>query len=630
MLFRDKSNMRYTTCMPELSVSQFQAITQMIRHLVLESTSQAQSGHPTSCFSAVELMSTLVFDGFFKAKLDDPKYPNNDRLIFSKGHAAPLFYALYSVAGVIPKDEMLRLRQFESPLEGHPTMRFPFTEAATGSLGQGLSIGMGMALNAKLDKLSYRTFVLLGDSEMAEGSNYEALALAAHYHLDNLIGIIDVNRLGQRGVTMYGHDTAEYEERVKAFGWQTYLVHDGHDFEQIKAAYRFALSHTGTPIMIIAKTMKGKGCSIWEDQENWHSKQLHGEQLQQCLAEIGAVDDNLMATIALPEELEPKGIGGADTIVDQAITIIEYKKYSTKEGVGIGVANAGYANESVVVLDAEVSNSTHSDVFQKRFPNRFFEMFIAEQNMVGAALGFSRRGKIPCVFTFSAFLSRAFDQIRMSQYSNPNIKFIGSYAGVSLGKDGSSQMGLEDMAMFRSVQHCVVLQPADAVAAASLARQAIDHNGNVYLRTFREPVEQLYALDEQFPIGGSKILRLSNRDRLTVIASGITVHEALKAHDQLSVEGIKIRVLDLYSISPIDRETLRKMAFQTKALLVVEDHYEAGGVAEAVRTALGKDAGKVHSLCVRKMPRSGTPEDLLHYEMIDAAAIIEKVKSIIA
>lgn len=612
--------------MPNLDLDHLQRICKVLRYDILTATTAAKSGHATSSLSAVELMATLMFGGFFRAKLDDPNFPNNDRLIFSKGHASPLFYSLYSVAGKVNQADLLKLRQFDSALEGHPTMRFPYTEAATGSLGQGLSIGFGMALNAKLDQLSYKTYVLLGDSEMAEGSNWEAIQLAAHYKLDNLIGIIDVNRLGQRGQTMYGHNIQAFEDRVKAFGWQTYLIHDGHDLKQIAEAYEFASKQIGKPVMLIAKTIKGKGCSIWEDQENWHSKQLSNEQLGQSLSEMGEFDRSLTAELRAPEEITPTY---TVTPIRTEQVQFEYKMYSTKEASGIAVQELGKVEPRLVVLDGEVSNSTHSELFKQQFPARFFEMFIAEQNMVGAALGFSRRGKIPFTFTFSAFFSRAFDQIRMSQYSSPNIKFVGSYAGVSLGKDGNSQMGLEDIAMFRSVQNCIVLQPSDAVSTLKLLEQAARVNGNVYTRTFREAVPIIYDNNEEFRIGGSKVLKLSNRDRLTVIASGITVHEALKAYETLAAEGIKIRVLDLYSIQPIDAEMLNKQAFQTKSLLVVEDHYEQGGIGEAVRTALGKNASKVYSLAVRKMPRSGTPDELLDYEEINAAAIVKKVKEII-
>ncbi|MEO8581194.1 MAG: transketolase [Patescibacteria group bacterium] len=613
--------------MPVLDLQKLQKVCRLLRADILSATTAAHSGHTTSSLSGVELMATLLFGGFFRAKLDEPSFSNNDRLIFSKGHASPLFYALYSVAGKVSEQELMRLRQFESPLEGHPTMRFPYTEAATGSLGQGLSIGMGMALNAKLDKLPYKTYVLLGDSEMAEGSNWEAIQLAAYYKLNNLIGIIDVNRLGQRGETMYAHDIQAYEDRIRAFGWQTYLIRDGHDLNQVSSAFEFALQQTAKPTMIIAKTIKGKGCSIFENKEQWHSKQLSEEQLGVCLNEIGEIDHAIVGEVNQPEEIQPQiSTGFFDA---QSRFQFEHKNYSTKEAAGITARELGKTNSQIVVLDGEVSNSTHSDLFKAEFPDRFFEMFIAEQNMVGAALGFSRRGKIPFVFTFAAFFTRAFDQIRMSQYSDPNIKFIGSYAGVSLGKDGTSQMGLEDIAMFRAVQNCVVLQPSDAISTMKLMQQAAAHFGNVYFRTIREALPILYDQDDQFKIGGSRILKLSNRDRLTVIGSGITVHEALKAYEILAAEGIKIRILDLYSIQPIDVKMLVSLAFQTKALLVVEDHYVQGGVAEAVRSVVGKHAGKVHSLAVHKMPRSGTALELLHYEEIDADAIVKKVKELI-
>lgn len=607
--------------------SQLTQLAKLVRYYSLVSTTAAGSGHPSSSLSATDLMVTLMFGGFFKADLEKPEYSNNDRLIFSKGHASPLFFSLYAAAGKVSEEEMLTLRKFGSRLEGHPTMVFPYTEAATGSLGQGLSIGVGMALNAKLDKLPYRTFVLLGDSEMAEGSVWEAMQLGAHYKLNNLVGIIDVNRLGQRGETMYGHDMESYRRKAEAFGWEAIVV-DGHNVEAISGAFEKCLKVTDRPVMIIAETVKGKGVSFIENKDGWHGKALSKDELTKALVEIGEVDKNVKGEVAKPESKEHKVSNAEQT------TLTEYpadKPVATRKAYGNALANLVVADSRVVVLDAETSNSTYAEFVKKDHPERFFEMYIAEQNMVGTALGFSRRGKIPFVSTFAAFFSRAFDQIRMSQYSNPNIKFVGSHAGVSIGEDGASQMALEDLAMFRAVSNMTVLYPSDAISTEKLVERATKHEGNVYIRTTRKETPITYSVSEEFPIGGSKTLRSSAKDVVTVIGAGVTLFEALSAYDELQKEGIAIRVIDLYSVKPIDIEVLKKAANETKAVIVVEDHYAEGGIGEAVRTGLDEVGAStlVHSLAVRKMPRSGKPDELLAYEEINAAAIVKKVKELV-
>ncbi|MFH1025355.1 MAG: transketolase, partial [Nitrospirota bacterium] len=427
-----------------ITIENLAKIAKLIRYYIISSTTAAGSGHPTSSLSSADLMTALFFSGIFRFQADHPEHPNNDRLIFSKGHASPLFYALWTVAGRITEQELMTMRKFGSPLEGHPTVTFPYTEAATGSLGQGLSIGVGMALNAKyIDKLPYRTFVLLGDSEMAEGSQWEAIQIAAHYRLDNLTGIIDVNRLGQRGETMYGHDLDAYRKRISSFGWKTMLV-DGHSLEEIIDTYKKALRVKNKPVMIIARTIKGKGFSFLEDKDGWHGKAPKKEEYERALLEFGIVDTSIREEIRKPLNRVP------EKIIPQKSLEFSYpqdKAVATRKAYGKALARIFPAFPDIVVLDAEVSNSTFSEIFRDQYPERFFEMFIAEQNMVGAALGLSRRGKIPFISTFAAFFTRAFDQIRMSQYSGPNIKFCGSHAGVSIGEDGPSQMGLEDIAM---------------------------------------------------------------------------------------------------------------------------------------------------------------------------------------
>ncbi len=601
-------------------------LAKLVRYYILTATTAAGSGHPSSSLSAVELLIGLMFGGTFRFDVAHPDNPNNDRLIFSKGHASPLFYALWAAAGAVREQELMTMRKFGSPLEGHPAMGFPYVEAATGSLGQGLSIGLGMAMNAKyLDRLPYQTYVLLGDSEMAEGSVWEAMQVAAKYRLNNLTGIIDVNRLGQRGETMYGHDLAAYEQRVAAFGWGT-LVVDGHALPEVLEAFAKARTPSDKPTMIIARTIKGKGVSFIEDKNGWHGKVLKKEECARALLEIGDIDYSLRGITATPEEARPQGI----TVRPAEENGYELNQpIATRRAYGEALIRLYPQFPEIVALDGEVSNSTYAEIFGSRYPGRFFEMYIAEQNMVGAALGLSRRGKIPFVSTFAAFFTRAFDQIRMSQYSAANIKFVGSHAGVSIGEDGPSQMGLEDLAMFRTLLGGVVLYPADAVATERLVKEAAKHRGLVYIRTTRKDTPVIYNNLEEFVIGGSKVLRRGEADRITVVGAGITLYEALAAYEELWKEDILIRVIDLYSIKPIDALTLKQAAESTKAIITVEDHYAEGGLGEAVRSALAGVPIPVHALAVRRMPKSGKPEELLDYEDISRQAIIKKIKELL-
>jgi transketolase len=599
----------------------------LIRYYILIMTTEAGSGHPTSSLSATELMACLLFGGAFRFDVSHPKYPNNDRLIFSKGHASPLFYALWAAAGKLTENELMTYRKFGSPLEAHPAVVFPYVEAATGSLGQGLSIGVGMALNAKyIDKLPYRTYVLLGDSEMAEGSQWESMQIAAHYKLNNLIGILDVNRLGQRGETMYGWDLEAYEKRISSFGWKTTVL-DGHSISETLGAYEEALRATDQPVMLIGKTIKGKGVSFIENKNGWHGKTLKKEECDRALKELGEIDKSVRGEISPPEDLRPK-----EPTPQKPLKKIDYpadKPVATRKAYGNALVRIFPQFPNMVSLDGEVSNSTYSEIFKEAYPERFFEMYIAEQNMVGAALGLSCRGKIPFVSTFAAFFTRAFDQIRMSQYSDPNIKFVGSHAGVSIGEDGPSQMGLEDIAIFRTLLNGVVLYPSDAVSTDKLVKESAKHYGIVYIRTTRKDTPILYNPDEEFPIGGSKVLRRSNRDMLTVVTAGITLFEALDAYEELKKAGIFIRVIDLYSIKPPDSNALQKAASATKTIITVEDHYAEGGLGEAVKSALSAFSVPIHSLAVRKKPKSGKPEELLDYEEISKKAIVEKVEELI-
>jgi transketolase len=620
---------------------QLKLLSQRIRFSILTSTTEAGSGHLTSSLSAVELMTTLLFGGFFRYDIQNPENPANDRLIFSKGHASPLLYSLWTAAGKISEKELLTLRKLGSKLEGHPVPKLPYVEAATGSLGQGLSIGLGMALAIKMgsgrDRNSYnlpKVYVLLGDSEMSEGSNWEAIQLAAYYKVDNVIGIIDVNRLGQRGETLYGYDLKAYEKRIAAFGWETIVVRDGNHIGQIAKAYKLATTIKNKPVMIIAKTIKGKGVSFLEDREGWHGKALSQEELKEALRELGNIDKNIRGTIAKPEKFQiPNSkfqIPNKPQIQNRKAQ--PYKKsemVATRKAYGNALVRIFPKFPEMVVLDAEVSNSTYSEIFKKEYPARFLEMFIAEQNMVGVAVGLARRGKLPFVSTFAAFFTRAYDQIRMAQYSDVHIVFAGSHAGVSIGQDGPSQMGLEDIAMFRAILGSIVLYPADAVSCEKLVEEAAKQKGIVYIRTTRSDTPVIYDTAEEFPIGGSKILRQTSKDDITIIAAGITLHEALKAHDILKNEGIFARVIDLYSIKPIDGESLKKAASETKAIVTVEDHFAEGGLGEAVKSALSGTGATIYSLSVRKIPTSGKPEELLDYEEISAKAIVRKVKKVL-
>lgn len=606
---------------------QLATIATYLRTLILKASTRAGSGHPTSSLSATELMVGLMFGGTFRTDLNDPKMANNDRLIFSKGHASPLYYSLWVAAGAVTEADMMTYRDFDSALEGHPTARFPYVDAATGSLGQGLAIGVGHALNGKyLDKLPYRTYVLLGDSEMAEGAQWEAIQLASHYQLDNLVGILDVNRLGQRGETMIGRQTDGYRKRMEAFGWLTRCI-DGHSLSDVCEAYTWASAQRDAPCMIIAQTVKGKGVSFLENQDGWHGKALDEDQLAQALDELGDAEAPAPSPPAQAAPASPASTASQTNIQAPGDSVGD--EIATRKAFGNALQRIYPKYPNIVALDGEVCNSTHAQDFRDTWPERFFEMYVAEQNMVGTAIGLSSHGKIPFVSTFAAFLTRAFDQIRMAPYSNANIKFVGSHAGVSIGQDGPSQMGLEDIAMFRTLPNSVVLYPCDAVSAEKMVEAMANHVGISYLRTTRGKTPVIYAADEEFPIGGCKVLRASDADQMTVVAAGITLHEALAAYNTLKDRGVSIRVIDLYSIKPLDAATLRAAASDTGVVLTVEDHYGEGGIGEAVAAALAEHCVPVISRCVRKQPRSGTTRELLDYENISETAIVTAVEEIL-
>jgi transketolase len=599
----------------------------------IQSTSQAGSGHPTSCMSMAELTAALFFA---EMRFDpmDPKNPESDRFVLSKGHAAPILYSAWAEAGAFDRADLMKLREIGSDLEGHPTPRLPFVDVATGSLGQGICAAVGTALNARRIKSDYRTYVLLGDGESAEGSVWEAANVAALDKLDNLCGITDVNALGQSRPTMWEHDMGQFERRWTAFGWHAIVI-DGHDLSQILDAFAEAKRTTGQPTMILARTLKGKGVSFVEGKGGWHGRPFKkGDELDGALAElekqfVPAADGDPAANLAgrIPKPApKPREVVTPRLVAPPAYTLGEL--VATREAYGTALAKLADADPRIVALDADVKNSTFSDRFEKVAPGRFYQNFIAEQVMVGAAMGLAARGAIPFPSTFACFLSRAADFVRMAAISNVGIKIAGSHAGVSIGEDGPSQMALEDLAMYRAEPNYTVLYPSDAVSTERLLALMAYHPGPAYMRTSRPKTPVIYANDETFTIGGLKVLRESAADVATVIGAGITVFEALKAYDQLKASGTAIRVIDLYSVAPIDRAALVAAGRATGGhLITVEDHYAAGGIGDAVAEAVADAGLTVHRLAVREIPRSGKPEELIERFGISAKHIVEAVTS---
>jgi transketolase len=601
----------------------------LVRKWSMISTTEGGSGHPTSCLSAADL-GTVLFDKYFTYDIANPLNLYNDRFVLSKGHAAPLLYTLFGLAGAYPLDELKTLRKFGSRFEGHPTPKYVYAEAATGSLGQGLSVGAGLALLAQREKLQYKTFVLLGDGELAEGQVWEAANFASYYKLDNLIAIADINRLAQSQETMFGHHIEEYIARFQSFGFETIAI-DGNNIFEVDKAFQLATQNTsGKPYIIIAKTFKGKGISFLENKDGWHGKPLKKEDLDKALAELGQVDDSLRFSLHKPAKtVLPKKHNAEDNAITMQFE--KSKEIATREIYGEALSKMGEKNQDIYSLDADVKNSTFSQDFLKAYPQRFIECYIAEQNMVSVAVGLSRLGKIPFVSTFAAFLVRAADQIRMAKVSGANIKFVGSHVGVSIGEDGPSQMGLEDIALFGTIPDAIVLQPADAITTSKMLPQLADYQGIGYMRTLRPKTPVLYDNDEEFSLGGSKTLRSSGNDEVAIIASGITVFEALKAADELQKEGINVRVIDCYSIKPIDKPTLHKAIKETKlkTLITVEDHFEHGGLGDFVLSAVAETGAKVIKMAVKEISQSGTKDELLNAAGINASHISSKVKELL-
>jgi transketolase len=609
--------------MNDIDTEILKGIANQLRIHSIAATTAAGSGHPTSCCSAADVVAALFF-GHMRYDPKNPHFYNNDRFILSKGHAAPLLYAAWAETGRFPAEELLTLRRLDSELEGHPTPRLPFVDVATGSLGQGLAVGVGMALCARLDNLDYRTYVLMGDGECAEGAVWEAASLAGINQLNNLVAIVDVNRLGQSQETAFGHNLNAYKKRFEAFGWRTEEI-DGHDMDEIVEVLA-AVGLGNQPLVILARTLKGAGISFIQDKEGWHGKPLNKDEAARAIAELQpTAKSGVGQSISAPNQLPaPKNDAPA------SYPPINYKQgdlVATREAFGAALLRIGEVDPRVVGLDGDTKNSTYSEKFFKKFPNRFVECFIAEQNMVGVATGYSTRGKVPFASTFACFFSRAYDQIRVAGISMANIKLVGSHVGVSIGEDGASQMGLEDIAMMRAIAGSVVLYPSDAVSAEKLMDQMAAHKGIAFLRTSRPKVPVVYNNDEQFPIGGAKVLRQG--DKATVVAAGVTLNEALKAADALKNEGIAVTVIDTYSIKPLAKDVILSAARATNNTVVtVEDHYAEGGIGDAVAGELSVEGIKVHKLAVRELPHSGKPEELLAKYGIDSAAIVRTVKSL--
>ena len=609
-------------------VDLYRDLARQLRVDSIRCSTAAGSGHPTSSLSAADLIAVLLA-GHLRYDFGNPDNPANDHLIFSKGHASPLVYAMFKAAGAINDDELMTFRKFGSRLEGHPTPILPWVDVATGSLGQGLPIGVGVALAGKrVLEAPYHVWVLVGDSETAEGSIWEAFDHAGHEGLENLTAIVDVNRLGQRGPTELEWDMGTYAARVRAFGVDPIVI-DGHDLAEIEDALARARSAT-RPTAVLARTVKGKGVSFLENKEGWHGKALDPEQAKQAIAELGEARSRTFP-VAKPERWERPSMQRTGSLALKSYA----EPIATRKAYGEALAALGAARKDVVVLDAEVSNSTHAEDFKKTAPERFFEMYIAEQQMVAAAVGMQVVDLVPFASTFAAFFTRAYDFIRMAAISRAQIRLVGSHAGVSIGEDGPSQMGLEDLAMMRAVYGSTVLYPCDGNQTAKLVAQMADRDGITYMRTTREKTAIVYDKGESFPIGGSKVVRGgSNKDRATIVAAGITLHEALKAVDVLAHEDISVRVIDLYTVKPIDAETLADAARATGGrIVVVEDHWVEGGIGDAVLAALAEKGFRdlhYRHLAVRKMPGSGKPAEMLDDAGISTVHIVRAVKALLS
>ncbi len=608
-----------------------------MRILSIEATTAAGSGHPTSCLSSADIMSVIFFHAMhFDSQ--NPNNSNNDRFILSKGHAAPLLYAVWKELGVLTYEDLLKLREIDSVLEGHPTPRFSRADVATGSLGMGLSMGAGMALNANMRSLPYYTYVLLGDSELSEGSIWEAAEIAAYYHLKNLIAVVDVNNLGQRGETIDGYRLDAIAQKFKAFGWQTYEV-DGHNIDDLIIVFdQTRKKDHDKPQIILAKTIKGYGIASVEGKNGFHGKAFSKQELPALKEELKKRFyqkswDKEFASVAPQQKV--KSVENNQEIVASQEIMIEDPEYNvgdqiaTRVAFGQALVQVGKKSDAVICLDAEVSNSTYTIYFAGELKKRFIECFVAEQNMVGMAIGLAARKNIPFVATFGAFLTRAFDQLRMAAISRSALRVVGSHAGVSIGQDGPSQMALEDIAMMRTLPDSIILYPSDAVSCYKLVALMSNYDKGIsYLRTTRGKTPVIYNNSESFTIGDFKVLYASDHDCAVIIAAGITLHESLKAYEILKQEGIAVVIVDLYTIKPLNVERLKDVVKKSgNRVITVEDHYVNGGIGESVTYALRNELVDITCLAVYELPRSGSEQELLKWAHIDAGAIINAVKN---
>jgi transketolase len=594
----------------------------------IRATTAAGSGHPTSCASAADLVAAIFFDAM-RFDPAQPRDPGSDRFVLSKGHAAPVLYAAWAEVGTVKADDLLTLRQLGSDLEGHPTPRLPFVDVATGSLGQGLSAGVGLALGARLAGTDARVYVLLGDGEIAEGSVWEAAAMASHQKLGSLVAVLDVNALGQSGPTMLRHDVKTYQKRFAAFGWRA-LVIEGHDMRAIVGALAKARRGKDAPTAIVARTVKGQGIDEVAGREGWHGKALPKDLADRAITALEARLHHVPApTVTRPKRRRTTPVATASPL-PPALDAPAGSSAATRETYGEALVRLGAVNDKVVVLDGDVKNSTFAEKFLEAYPDRYIEAFIAEQNMVGVAGGLAAQGFVPFASSFACFLERATDQIRMLGISHSGVKLCGSHVGVSIGEDGPSQMALEDLAVLRTVPDMVLFYPSDAVSTEACVRLAAEHRGMAYIRTTRPKTPVLYPAGEPFSIGGLKVVRAGDADRCTIVGAGITLHEALAAHEELAKAGIATRVIDLYCVKPIDAAGLRAAARATgNRILTVEDHYPEGGIGDAVLEAVGDAGVAVHRLAVGEVPRSGPARRLLETYGIDRGAIARKVREIV-
>ena len=613
------------TPLPDGLLQSLEDVATRLRIESIRATTAAGSGHPTSAASAADLVAATFF-GAMRLDAENPRSPLSDRFVLSKGHAAPLLYAVWAELGALKREELTTLRELSSDLEGHPTPRLPFVDVATGSLGQGLGVGVGLALGARRLGNDARVFVLLGDGETAEGSVWEAAQLAGHERLANLIAIVDVNGLGQSGPTMLGHDLKAYQRRFAAFGWRAVTI-DGHDLAQIVPAVRRARAGRQAPTAIIARTQKGHGIEHVAGLEGWHGKALPADAADRAIAALeGTLHHVPHPTVRRPvrrrlPDLEPR----------PGPTAASHGEVATREAYGDALVRLGAADPRVLALDGDVKNSTFAERFRDAYPDRYIEAYIAEQTLVSAATGLAAQGFVPFASSFACFLTRAADQLRMAGISRSNVKLCGSHAGVSIGEDGASQMALEDLALFRALPEAVVLYPSDGASTDACVQLAALHRGLVYIRTTRMKTPAVYGADERFTVGGLKVVRSDDRDALTIVAAGITLHEALAAHAELAASGLHARVIDLYCVKPVDADGLLAAARATGGrVLVVEDHYAEGGLGDAVRAALATERIAVHHLAVREIPHSGPPRKLLERYGVGRGAIVTRARELVA